>query len=94
MVALVAAVAIAACGGDGAGDEGEPVDGDWLVDELTVAGERIELDPSWPITLTVDADRISGTAGCNRYTGCDRHLDRRGARPLRGLGSVVDRDGV
>jgi heat shock protein HslJ len=50
-------------------DPGEPVSGEWLVDRLTVDGARIELDPSWPITVTVDADTISGTAACNRYTG-------------------------
>lgn len=86
-LALVTAVALAACGGDESVDDGldtgepatdvaepgvepvETVDGEWLVDELTVDGERIELDPSWPITLAIDADTVSGTAACNRYTG-------------------------
>lgn len=83
--ALVSAVALASCGVDDAGDAGrdtadsvvevpgddevEPVGGAWLVDELTVDGERIELDPSWPITMAVDADTITGTAACNQYTG-------------------------
>jgi len=85
MLALATAVALATCGGDDAGDEGvdtagsvvgqpgdvqiERVDGKWLVDELTVDGERIELDPLRPVTLTINADMISGTAGCNQYAG-------------------------
>lgn len=84
-LALAGAVALASCGVDDAGDAGgetadsvvevpgdgevEPVGGAWLVDELTVDGERIELDATWPITLAVDADTISGTAACNQYTG-------------------------
>ncbi len=45
------------------------LDGDWLVDELTVDGARIALDPSSPITVTVEDGAVSGTAACNRYMG-------------------------
>ena len=83
VLACLTAVTLAACGSDESNDSGdsvadveepgddqaEPVSGAWLVDELTLDGERIELDPSWPITLAVDADTISGTAACNQYTG-------------------------
>ena len=50
-------------------DQRDPVSGAWVVDELTLDGERIELDPSWPITLAVDAGTISGSAACNQYGG-------------------------
>lgn len=46
-----------------------PLGGEWVVDQLTVDGDRVELDPSWPITLAVDGDVISGAAACNGYTG-------------------------
>jgi len=45
------------------------VEADWVVAELMVEGERVEVDPSWPITVRVDGDVISGTAACNQYTG-------------------------
>jgi len=44
-------------------------DGDWRVENLTVDGVRVELDPSWPITVTVKGDSISGTAACNQFFG-------------------------
>ncbi len=83
--ALAGVVAFASCGGADTGDAGlgtadpvvevpgdgevEPVGGNWLVDELTVDGVRVELDPVWPVTMAVDADTIRGTAACNQYTG-------------------------
>lgn len=65
-LACLTAVALAGCGsgepnetGDSVADVEEPgddqldpVNGAWLVDELTLDGERIALDPSWPITLS------------------------------------------
>ena len=43
--------------------------GSWLVDELMVDGVRVELDASWPITVAVEGDVITGTAACNQYIG-------------------------
>lgn len=82
-LACLTAVALTGCGSEELNETGDsvadveapgddqldPVNGAWLVDELTLDGERIALDPSWPITLSVDADTISGTAACNQYTG-------------------------
>jgi len=45
------------------------VEAGWVVAELMVEGERVEVDPSWPITVKIDGEVISGTAGCNQYTG-------------------------
>lgn len=49
--------------------DGSQFDGEWLANELTVDGIRIDLDPSWPITVTIDGEAISGTAACNQYSG-------------------------
>lgn len=83
-LALVVVVTLAACGSDdglpvdsvidvdgSSGDSSDwpELDGEWLVEELTVDGGRIELDPSRPITLTIDGDTVSGTAACNHYSG-------------------------
>ncbi|MCB0969203.1 MAG: META domain-containing protein, partial [Ilumatobacter sp.] len=82
-LACLTAVALTGCGSDELNetrdsvadveepgdDQLDPVNGAWLVDELTLDGQRIALDPSWPITLSVDADTISGTAACNQYAG-------------------------
>ncbi|MDJ0768847.1 MAG: META domain-containing protein [Ilumatobacter sp.] len=45
------------------------VEGDWLVEELTVDGERVVLGASQPVTVTIEGGMISGTAACNQYTG-------------------------
>jgi heat shock protein HslJ len=45
------------------------VDGDWVIEDLIVDGQRVELDSLWPITVTIEGEMISGTAACNQYTG-------------------------
>lgn len=60
--------------GDRPRDDDEPVEeigveAAWVVAELMVNGERVEVDPSWPITVTIDGEMIRGTAACNQYTG-------------------------
>lgn len=64
--------------GDRVVDEKEPssssvdalgVDGDWVIEDLIVDGERVELHSSWPITVTIQGEMISGTAACNQYAG-------------------------
>ncbi|MCB0968575.1 MAG: META domain-containing protein [Ilumatobacter sp.] len=50
-------------------DDGRGLDGDWIVDSLTVDGMPIDLDPTRPVTVTIDGDDIGGTAACNSYRG-------------------------
>ncbi len=79
---FVAVVAVTSCGVDADDDAGAPstepiasvvdlpqLDGGWSVDDLTVNGERIELDAAWPVTLTIEGEAISGIAACNRFIG-------------------------
>ncbi len=81
-LAFLAVVAVTSCGVDADDDAGAPstepiasvvdlpqLDGGWSVDDLTVNGERIELDAAWPVTLTIEGDAISGIAACNRFIG-------------------------
>ena len=45
------------------------VAGDWIIEDLIVHGQRVELDSLWPITVTIEGEMISGTAACNQYAG-------------------------
>lgn len=82
---VLVAAALAACGtdddvgerptpsgGDGDADPTGDVaslDGEWVVDRLTLDGDRVVLDPRFEITVRVDRTEIDGTAACNRYGG-------------------------
>lgn len=45
------------------------LNGDWVLTELTVDGQTITLPTGAEVTLTIDGDQVSGSAGCNTFTG-------------------------
>jgi heat shock protein HslJ len=47
----------------------ETVDGDWALVSGHLDGEEIELVDGWTVTMSIDGDRIGGTAACNGYGG-------------------------
>lgn len=51
----------------GACSAGTGADGSWTLSELTVDGEQLAIPAE--VTLVVDGDRVSGTSGCNTYSG-------------------------
>ena len=52
--------------------------GDWVLDGGTLDGQPMPIVPEAPITLTVNAVRISGTSACNEY-GADWAVTEDGA---------------
>ena len=78
-VALV--VVLTACGGGSEVEAGgqpdpepdesvsAPLDGEWTLDFLVVEGDMAIVLPGDPIHLTIDGDRIGGSAGCNSVGG-------------------------
>lgn len=48
---------------------GDIVDGAWDVVSLQLDGSTVQLIADWPVTMTIDGDRIGGTAACNSYGG-------------------------
>ncbi len=42
-------------------------DGAWVLDTFIADGETIDI--SAPVTMDVDGDRVSGSSGCNTYSG-------------------------
>ena len=66
---LALALVLPACGGSPATAGDPQLQGDWVL----VTGEGpdgpVLAPPSHPITLSIDDDRWSGTAACNRYEG-------------------------
>ena len=45
------------------------VDGDWMLLSGHLDGEEIVLVDGWNVTMSIDGDRIGGTAACNGYGG-------------------------
>lgn len=61
-------------GGDSSDDASddapdETVDGDWVLVSGHLDGEEIALVDGWAVTMSIDGDRIGGTAACNGYGG-------------------------
>jgi heat shock protein HslJ len=58
-VTVLLALALAGCstGADGA----------WVLDDFLADGEAIDVVA--PVTMQVEADRVSGSSGCNTYSG-------------------------
>lgn len=49
--------------------EAVQLDGEWLVNDLIVDGERVVIDSTSPLTVSIEDETISGTASCNSYKG-------------------------
>ena len=45
------------------------VEGGWVVERLIVEGEAVDLDAEFPVTVAIDGEAITGSAGCNEYSG-------------------------
>lgn len=54
---------------DAASADPPGLDGEWLVVDMTLDGQVVQLDPAWPVTVTIDGDAIGGSSACNRYFG-------------------------
>ncbi|MDH3190257.1 MAG: META domain-containing protein [Acidimicrobiia bacterium] len=66
---VVIALVLTACGSqpDLAAPQG--LDGSWQLVTGTTAAGPLDLIDSHPVTLVIDAERVSGTAACNSYGG-------------------------
>ncbi len=51
------------------GADFDGAEGEWLVRSLSVTGTIVEPDASVPLTVIIQGDVISGTAGCNQFDG-------------------------
>jgi heat shock protein HslJ len=71
MLALFALVAAACGAGSGqiGSDQTPSVEGAWQLESGTLDGAPVPMVDTHPITLTVEGDRVSGTAACNGYGG-------------------------
>jgi heat shock protein HslJ len=73
LTALLAVLALAACGGSASTPQINPGDGDpqgdWELVAGTVDGEVVPVLEDHRITLTLEGSRIGGTAACNGYGG-------------------------
>lgn len=47
----------------------ETVQGDWVLASGHLDGEEIALVDGWNVTMSIDGDRIGGTAACNSFGG-------------------------
>lgn len=65
-LASILALVTAACLGS---DFADSLQGSWELTSGIVDGEEIPLLDSHPITIHFDADRVTGTASCNSYSG-------------------------
>lgn len=65
-LSIVMTLALSACLGS---DFADSVEGPWQLTGGTHAGESVPVFDSHPITLNLEAGRISGTAACNGYGG-------------------------
>lgn len=63
---LVLTVALTACLGS---DFEASVEGSWQLESGSLNGEPITIVDTHPITMTLEAGEISGTAACNTYGG-------------------------
>lgn len=55
---------------DASGDAtDQTVQGDWVLVSGHLDGEEIALVDGWNVTMSIDGDRIGGTAACNSYGG-------------------------
>jgi len=52
---------------DPAANELDAIIGEWLLEEGTLDGQPIPMVPEAPITLSVNAIRVTGTSACNSY---------------------------
>ncbi|MEM7095454.1 MAG: META domain-containing protein [Actinomycetota bacterium] len=82
-ILVVFAAAAAACGGDSGA---APPDGEWVLVELRTSGG----DSSTPlgaseVELTIEPNRVFGSAGCNSFGG-DASFDRDGSLRLDSVG--------
>lgn len=64
-----AALALTACLGS---DFTDSIEDSWQLDSGTYQGEPVPIVGSHPITMTLEAGRIGGTAACNSYGGAYR----------------------
>jgi heat shock protein HslJ len=71
IVLAAVTLAIAACGTPAASNHGAPsnADGHWTLDSATIDGTDFETPADYPITMTLNGDRIGGRAACNSYGG-------------------------
>ena len=63
---FVLAFVVSACLGS---DFADSVEGEWVLATGTAQGAPLPILESHPITLTLEAGRIGGTAACNTYGG-------------------------
>jgi heat shock protein HslJ len=67
--ALVAALVLAGCGGDGTPTAEQALGGAWVLVEGEGPDGEVPLVEDAPITLDVEDDELGGTAACNSYGG-------------------------
>ncbi len=62
---LVGMLVLVACGTD----DGQSLEGAWVLIAATVDGTPLPLDDQYPVTMTISGSEISGRAACNSYSG-------------------------
>lgn len=76
LLSTTLAFALTGCGDNGSAasdnsDDGGPqadLAGDWHLVSGTVAGNQLELQPDYPVTLSADSNlEVGGQSGCNHY---------------------------
>lgn len=79
LLVAVVLLGLGACGSEGSSSATDPdagdqptsvaIEGEWALRSGTGSDGPITPGAGSPVTLTIDAENVSGSSGCNRYTG-------------------------